>query len=151
MRLEAPTITPDDWAVFTETFVSSSILFLWKVLKRISMRSSATIFWVDACYRWLNSYRNGVQRWQPLKILAYFLQSCPLFGDNQIILILLCKLRIYSGHFLSVCVSSVAQRKRAGPITQRSVDRNHSLLHILRKNVVAVQVRLESADFKKSS
>ncbi|VDD88555.1 unnamed protein product [Enterobius vermicularis] len=24
--------------------------------------------------------------------------------------------------------SSVAQRKRAGPITQRSVDRNHSLL-----------------------
>ena len=25
--------------------------------------------------------------------------------------------------------SRVAQRKRAGPITQRSVDRNHPLLH----------------------
>ena len=30
---------------------------------------------------------------------------------------------------LARLISRVAQRKRAGPITQRSVDRNHSLLH----------------------
>ena len=29
-----------------------------------------------------------------------------------------------------IAFSRVAQRKRAGPITQRSVDRNHPLLHI---------------------
>ena len=33
-------------------------------------------------------------------------------------------------HFFPRCtISKVAQRKRAGPITQRSVDRNHPLLH----------------------
>ena len=32
-----------------------------------------------------------------------------------------------------ICQSRVAQRKRAGPITQRSMDRNHPLLSVLSK------------------
>ena len=71
----------------------------------------------------------------------FFLQSCLPFGDNRTILILWCKLTFHFSNFLYVCASSVAQQKRAGLITQRSVDRNHSLLHILRKKLVAVQVQ----------
>ena len=39
---------------------------------------------------------------------------------------ILCSFILY---FLPLSLSRVAQRKRAGPITQRSVDRNHPLLH----------------------
>ena len=36
-----------------------------------------------------------------------------------------------SNHILMGFESRVAQRKRAGPITQRSVDRNYALLNLL--------------------
>ena len=44
--------------------------------------------------------------------------------------------------FLLANISSVAQWKRAGPITQRSVDRNHSLLILFyyRSSIVLIAV-----------
>ena len=70
-----------------------------------------------------------LDHWAAYEVVSHEIAilNAPLYTPLKSLILL--ELFVYSLKLSLWYLSRVAQRKRAGPITQRSVDRNHPLLH----------------------
>ena len=96
------------------------------------------------------NYEVDLRNWQIKTLLKLVLNGpnspkCQnSFGDFKLpdCIIHVCRFLLYFFAIAVVWTSRVAQWKRAGPITQRSVDRNHALLEFFPPACLSIVIRI---------